>query len=77
LKKFSPQMIIGGAPCQDFLSAGKRDETLGRADLTLTLAKIIAEVLPEWFVMENVRALKKPNFARSKSNFERCQLRLD
>ncbi len=59
LKKFSPQMIIGGAPCQDFSSAGKRDETLGHADLTLTLAKIIAEVLPEWFVMENVPRIEK------------------
>ena len=59
LKKFSPQMIIGGAPCQDFSSAGKRDETLGRADLTLVLAKIIAEILPEWFVMENVSRIEK------------------
>lgn len=58
-RKFSPQMIIGGAPCQDFSSAGKRDETLGRADLTLTLAKIIAEVSPEWFVMENVPRIGK------------------
>lgn len=59
LENISPQMIIGGAPCQDFSSAGKRDETLGRADLTLTLAKIIAGVLPEWFVMENVSRIEK------------------
>ena len=59
LKQFSPQMIIGGAPCQDFSSAGKRDETLGRADLTVRLAKIIAEILPEWFVMENVARIEK------------------
>ncbi len=58
-KKFSPQIIIGGAPCQDFSSAGKRDETLGRADLTLGLANIIAGVLPEWFVMENVPRIEK------------------
>lgn len=59
LKQFSPQMIIGGAPCQDFSSAGKRDETLGRADLTLSLAKIISKILPEWFVMENVSRIEK------------------
>ena len=58
-RKFSPQMIIGGAPCQDFSSAGKRDETLGRADLTVRLAKIIAEIKPEWFVMENVSRIEK------------------
>lgn len=59
LKQFSPQIIIGGAPCQDFSSAGKRDETLGRADLTLNLAKIIAAIQPEWFVMENVSRIEK------------------
>ena len=64
LKKFSPQMLIGGAPCQDFSSAGKRDETLGRADLTLTLAKIIAEVSPEWFVIENVPRINKSKILR-------------
>ena len=59
LRKFSPQMIIGGAPCQDFSSAGKRDETLGRANLTLRFAKIVAEIQPEWFVMENVPRIEK------------------
>ncbi len=59
LKYFSPQMIIGGPPCQDFSSAGKRDETLGRADLTLTFAEVVTELLPEWFVMENVSRIEK------------------
>jgi DNA (cytosine-5)-methyltransferase 1 len=31
IKMLSPEIIIGGPPCQDFSSAGKRDETLGRA----------------------------------------------
>lgn len=67
-KKFSPQMIMGGAPCQDFSSAGKRDESLGRADLTLNLAKIIAGVLPEWFVMENVPRIEKSRILRTAKN---------
>ncbi|NJM54310.1 MAG: DNA (cytosine-5-)-methyltransferase [Blastocatellia bacterium] len=58
-REFAPQMIIGGAPCQDFSSAGKRDETLGRADLTLNLAKIIVKIQPEYFVMENVPRIEK------------------
>jgi DNA (cytosine-5)-methyltransferase 1 len=62
LKQFSPQILIGGAPCQDFSSAGKRDETLGRADLTVRFAKIIAEILPEWFVIENVPRIAKSRF---------------
>ena len=54
-----PQMIIGGPPCQDFSSAGKRNEDKGRGDLTVDYAKIIANVKPEWFVMENVARITK------------------
>lgn len=51
---FRPDMVIGGPPCQDFSSAGKRDETGGRADLTVTFAQIVVTLEPSWFVMENV-----------------------
>ena len=54
-KEWNPDIIIGGPPCQDFSSAGKRDETLGRASLTVSYAKIISKVRPEWFLMENVK----------------------
>ncbi|MFK7797372.1 MAG: DNA cytosine methyltransferase [Aureispira sp.] len=57
----SPEIIIGGPPCQDFSSAGKRDETLGRADLTISFAKIINSIKPKWFVMENVARITKSN----------------
>ncbi|MDQ7091040.1 MAG: DNA cytosine methyltransferase [Methylococcales bacterium] len=59
IDKFNPEMIIGGPPCQDFSSAGKRDETLGRADLTYHFANIICSYQPKWFVMENVERIKK------------------
>ncbi len=59
ITKFKPEMIIGGPPCQDFSSAGKRDETLGRADLTYHFANIICSYKPKWFVMENVERIKK------------------
>jgi DNA (cytosine-5)-methyltransferase 1 len=58
-RTWQPDMMIGGPPCQDFSSAGKRNETLGRADLTVTYAKIISEVRSEWFVMENVERIRK------------------
>lgn len=60
-KEYAPDMIIGGPPCQDFSSAGKRDENLGRGDLTLTYADIIDAVRPEWFLMENVERITKSN----------------
>jgi DNA (cytosine-5)-methyltransferase 1 len=59
LSKLSPDMIVGGPPCQDYSHAGKRDETRGRADLTVSYAKIISNIKPEWFVMENVDQIKK------------------
>ena len=59
IRKFNPKLIMGGPPCQDFSSAGKRDVTLGRADLTYRFANIVCNVKPEWFVMENVEQIKK------------------
>lgn len=59
--RLSPDMIIGGPPCQDFSSAGKRDEEGGRGDLTIKYAEIISNVRPEWFVMENVARITKTN----------------
>lgn len=59
--KFLPDVIIGGPPCQDFSSAGKRNEDLGRGDLSITFAKIISDVRSQWFVMENVPRFSKSN----------------
>jgi len=59
LLNLKPDIIIGGPPCQDFSSAGKRDEENGRGNLTINFAEIIASVRPKWFVMENVERIKK------------------
>jgi DNA (cytosine-5)-methyltransferase 1 len=59
IASYNPDIIIGGPPCQDFSSAGKRDESLGRADLTISFAQIIKEVTPKFFVMENVARILK------------------
>ncbi|MGE7780442.1 DNA cytosine methyltransferase [Peribacillus sp. NPDC097264] len=61
IQDHKPDMIIGGPPCQDFSSAGKRDESLGRSDLTIKYANIIKEVKPNYFVMENVDRVEKSN----------------
>ncbi|WP_393013997.1 DNA cytosine methyltransferase [Limnothrix redekei] len=59
IASLDPEIIIGGPPCQDFSSAGKRDESLGRADLTMSFASIVSQVKPRWFVMENVERISK------------------
>ncbi len=59
IAKYSPDMIIGGPPCQDFSSAGLRNEDNGRGDLTLSFANIVATLRPEWVMMENVATITK------------------
>lgn len=59
IKAFNPDIIIGGPPCQDFSSAGHRNESLGRANLTLSYADIIRQIRPKFFLMENVPTIQK------------------
>lgn len=64
LLSYNSDMIIGGPPCQDFSSAGKRDESLGRADLTIEFARVVSSVLPNYFVMENVDRIVKSSILK-------------
>jgi len=57
--QFNPEIVVGGPPCQDFSSAGKRNENGTRGDLTLSYARIITGVMPRWFLMENVERINK------------------
>lgn len=66
LNSYQFDMIIGGPPCQDFSHAGKRNEELGRADLTVSFAEIVAHTKPQWFVMENVdRTVKSQRYRQA------------
>lgn len=71
IMKYKPDMIIGGPPCQDFSSAGKRNENNGRGDLTVSYAKIVTAIKPEWFLMENVdRILKTGKLLEARKIFK-------
>lgn len=59
IREIQATLIVGGPPCQDFSSAGKRDEDLGRGDLSVTFAEIVASCQPKYFVMENVDRIIK------------------
>jgi DNA (cytosine-5)-methyltransferase 1 len=54
----SPDVIIGGTPCQSFSIAG-RGEGMGdeRGRLTLEFIRILAEKRPRFFVWENVQGV--------------------
>jgi DNA (cytosine-5)-methyltransferase 1 len=59
LEKYTFDMIIGGTPCQDFSSAGKRNDDGERANLTYNFANIISTTKPNFFVLENVEQILK------------------
>ena len=73
IARFEPDVIVGGPPCQDFSSAGKRDESLGRSALTICFAEIVSRLAPRHFVMENVeRALHSITMKKAMTKLREC-----
>lgn len=52
--------VFGGPPCQGFSEVGKRDPSDPRRSLIDHFFRIVAEIEPRFFVMENVRGLNFP-----------------
>lgn len=50
-------LVFGGPPCQGFSVAGKMDPDDKRSALVFDFMRIVREVRPRAFVMENVKAL--------------------
>lgn len=70
IRPLNPEIIVGGPPCQDFSSAGERQEG-ERANLTISFAKIVKNIRPNYFVMENVsRARTSLAYAKAKELFK-------
>jgi DNA (cytosine-5)-methyltransferase 1 len=50
--------IVGGPPCQAFSTAGRRRGTADeRGNVILSFVRLVREIQPAYFVMENVRGL--------------------
>lgn len=50
-------VIVGGPPCQGFSMAGKRQPNDPRNSLFMEYVRLVKELQPDFFVMENVRGL--------------------
>lgn len=50
-------ILLGGPPCQGFSSAGAKSATDPRNSLLRHYVRILEEVRPKWFIMENVEGL--------------------
>lgn len=55
--KGSVRLVIGGPPCQGFSVAGKMDAEDERSKLIWSYADVVECLLPDAFIMENVKAL--------------------
>lgn len=52
--------VFGGPPCQGFSDIGKRDITDARRKLLWHFFRLVRELQPAFFIMENVRGLLYP-----------------
>ncbi|MEQ9358385.1 DNA cytosine methyltransferase [Coleofasciculus chthonoplastes] len=51
-------LVVGGAPCQPFSTAGKRASVLDpRGSLFMEFVRVVRDIQPRFFVMENVKGL--------------------
>lgn len=57
----APDVVIGGPPCQAFSVAGRQNPDDPRATLVGQFARVVREIMPRCFVMENVSELLTSN----------------
>lgn len=70
----SVRVIVGGPPCQPFSQGGRNAGQDDPRDMIPDFQRAVAQILPELFVLENVRGLAGPRhrdyLARRVSEFE-------
>jgi DNA (cytosine-5)-methyltransferase 3A len=52
-------LLIGGSPCQSFSSSGKRTGFDGKSGLFWEYARLLKELKPKYFLLENVKMKKE------------------
>ena len=58
LSKAEVTLVVGGPPCQAFSTAGRQRGLADfRGNVILQYLRVIADIRPEYFIMENVRGL--------------------
>src|SRR5438552_948369 len=54
-------VVFGGPPCQGFSFGGRQDMEDERNLLVYDFARLVRQLRPKYFVMENVKGLTSPN----------------
>ena len=55
LYSFKVDLIMGGSPCQSFSNAGNRTGFDGKSGLFWEYARLVKELKPKYFILENVK----------------------
>ena len=63
-------VVFGGPPCQGFSIGGKRNARDPRNLLMLEFARLVVELRPRYFVMENVAGLLRPQHSPVLARFK-------
>ncbi len=78
LRRDHVDWIIGGPPCQGFSTVGKRDREDPRNALVRHFARVVQELRPEGFLVENVVGLRDMRFVqRVRKLFHALHYRVD
>lgn len=74
LSKNEVTMVIGGPPCQAFSTAGRQQGLSDlRGNLILQYLRVLKDIRPPYFVMENVRGLLSAKLNSIPSGYEEYQ----
>ena len=57
IDKYELDLLDGSPPCQGFSTAGKRNINDRRNDLVMEYIRLVREIMPKVFVMENVKGM--------------------
>ena len=71
LSQGSVDVLFGGPPCQGFSEIGRKEDGDARNLLILEFARLVRELQPRYFVVENVRGLLYSYSARILTSFVR------
>lgn len=56
---FQVDLLIGGSPCQSFSNAGNKEGFDGKSKLFYEFIRVLKEVKPRYFLLENVKMKKE------------------
>lgn len=78
LKREEVSLVVGGPPCQAFSSAGRQRGLADfRGNVIVQYLRVVEEIRPQYFILENVRGLLSAKLNAVPSGYEEFQSIMD